>query len=130
MSKVWTPTPEILDRIKELAAERVSEADIAKAVGIGESTWYKKKNEFPEIVEALAMAKRSKVVFARSKLWSIIEDDDHKNQLQAITFFLKNYDDEINQAQTTQAPTIQLPTGFNISLITPEQVAAQKGENE
>lgn len=131
MTTKWVPTPEILEKIAELAEQRVNEVDIAAACGIKPSTWWAKKREFPEIKEAIENAKRSKMDFAKSKLWKIIEDETNKNHFQALCFYIKNYDDEIVNKAVPDAPqTPQLPTGFTWRIVNAEDVAKAKGDQE
>lgn len=127
MTKRWELTPEILEKIGELAEQRYMEIDIAKAVGLGSSAWYNKKKEYPEIQEAINDAKLAKVDFAKGKLWKIIENEEHKGHLQAVMYFLNKYDTEqVKEGENASLP----PTGFTWRIVTAEDVAKSRDGDE
>lgn len=118
MTTKWVPTADILEKISELAEQRVNEDVIAKAIGLGVSTWYKKKREYPEIQEIMSAARLMKVDIAKGKLWKIVEDEEHRNHLQAVMYFLNKYDDE--QVKEEGNPKVDLPSGFTFKVIKSE----------
>jgi hypothetical protein len=129
MTTNWEPTPEILEKIKELASDNVLEADIAKAIGISSSTWYKKKKEHADIGEALEEARRSKVNVARGKLWKMVENEDHKNHFQAVQYYLNRYDPELKESDSgTDVPA--LPSGFTWRIVTADDVKKAHDEED
>jgi hypothetical protein len=129
MTTTWEPTPAILEKIKELASDNVLEADIAKAIGISSSTWYKKKKEHAEIGEALEEARLVKVSVARGKLWKMVDNEEHKNHFQAVQYYLNRYDPELKEGEIgATAPS--LPSGFTWRIVTAEDVRlAKDGED-
>ena len=49
----WIPTPEILEKVREQARMGVTEANIARNVGVAPTTFSAKKQEYPELAEAI-----------------------------------------------------------------------------
>ena len=49
----WIPTPEILAEVERLSKMGVTEASIARQVGISPSTFSEKKQLHPELAEVL-----------------------------------------------------------------------------
>jgi hypothetical protein len=113
MRPVWKPSNEDLEKIRELANEGYTEDGIAKAIGISSSTWFFRKKDYPEVQEILDESKRSKVQIARSKLWKMVTNEDHKSHFNAVKYFLDKYDTEGVIVQNN----IMLPSGFKISIV-------------
>lgn len=55
--RTWRPTAEILDQIYRCAAFGFKENKIATILGLAAETFSKKKKDFPEIAEVIALAK-------------------------------------------------------------------------
>lgn len=120
--KKWVLTPEILATIKRLSAEGVTEANIARIVGISPTTFSAKKKEHPEIEEVIKEANAHSESEVVGYLWNIIRDPQHRNHFPAILFYLKTKHRwrETDQ-ETNEKP--QLPTGITFTV-------AQKKESE
>jgi len=98
--KKWIPTPEILARIKELAAQGITEASIAYQVGCHPSTFSLRKQEYPELNDTIKEGRASGEEIVVSKLWELI----HSGHATAILFYLKcqhNWNDRPNQDNST-----------------------------
>lgn len=85
----WIPTPEILERIKELAQKGCTEHSIARCLGIHPGQWYTKKKAFPEIQEILDQGRASGENEVTGYLWNIIRNPEHRQHFAAICFYLK-----------------------------------------
>lgn len=119
-SNKWIPSPEILDKIEQQAKQGITEANIARNVGISPSTFSEKKQEFPEIQEAIKKGSARGEELATGALWKMIQDDKHKGHLTAVIFYLKTrhgWSDGSKQS-TTEAVA---PSGVQFEII-------QKGE--
>lgn len=55
----WIPSKEDLEKIESLAAKGLSQEQIANCVGLHPSTLCEKKNQFPELDEAIKKGKAS-----------------------------------------------------------------------
>lgn len=131
MKKVWTPTPEDLEKITELVGKGVNQETVASAFGITGQTWYRKKKEFPEIEAAVQKGKCSCEELVVGKLWNMILDDKHKNHASAVFFWLKTQagwreKDASNVVNNNYAA----PTTNNLfRAVTPEDVAKAKSND-
>lgn len=104
----WEPTPEILKQVSELAHKGVTEASIARIVGLTPNTFSTKKKEYPELGECLKKAHAHGEDEVVGYLWNIIKDTKHKHHFSACLFYLKTKHlwREVAQAE----PTKELPT--------------------
>lgn len=117
MARKWNPTPEVLAKIKELAELGVTEANIARQVGIHPTTFSEKKRVYPEIDEILRTAAASGEEFAAKVVRSIMANPNHKQQLAATIFYLKTRH-KWKEADTVQAEAPkEEPQGFNFTLV-------------
>lgn len=87
--KKWVLTPKILEQISELASRGVTEASIARLVGLAPTSFSAKKKEYPEIDEAIRQAHAKGESEVVSYLWDIIHNPSHKNHFAALQFYLK-----------------------------------------
>lgn len=87
--KKWILTPEILETIRDCALKGVTEANIARIVGLHPTAFSTKKKEFPEIEEAIKDAQSRGECEVVGYLWNIIRDPNHKNNFPAMLFYLK-----------------------------------------
>lgn len=82
----WEPTPDILKRVEDLAFQGILESSIARQVGLHPSTFSEKKQQFPELDEAVKKGRAAGEVIVVGKLWEKIEEGN----MTAIIFWLKN----------------------------------------
>jgi predicted transcriptional regulator len=87
--KLWIPTEEILTQVHDLIKQGVTETNVARVLGLHPSTFSAKKNEFPELDEAIKKAKAYGEKVAASVIWEIMNDPNHKQRLTAAIFYLK-----------------------------------------
>ena len=85
----WECTPEILERVADMAAKGVTEASIARNVGLSPTTFSLKKKEFPELEETIKNAASKGEEEVVGYLWNIIRDPKNKNHFSACLFYLK-----------------------------------------
>jgi hypothetical protein len=83
--KPWLPTPEIIAKIQDLAAQGLTHEQIYYSIGISCDTWYTKIEEFPEISEAYKKGKAKGIGFVTNKLMNHVQKDN----LTAAIFYLK-----------------------------------------
>lgn len=121
--KKWILTPEILETIKDCAIKGVTEANIARIVGLHPTAFSTKKKEYPEIEEVIKQAQAGGEHEVVGYLWNIIRDPNHRNHFPAILFYLKTKHRwrETDQ-DATEKP--QLPTGVTFT------VAQKKESND
>lgn len=87
--KKWVVTKEILDKITKLASQGVTEASIARIIGLSPTAFSTKKKEFPEMEEAIRQAHAKGEMAVVGYLWDIIHNPQHKNHFAALQFYLK-----------------------------------------
>lgn len=90
--KNWTPTQRHLDTITQLYSLGISERTIAGACGVAHTTFSTKKQEFPEITEALNKGleiKAERSIRAVELLWERIEGGSNG----LLCFWLKTQED-------------------------------------
>lgn len=69
--KPWIPTPEILTQIEGMAGRFLKEEQICALLGIGTSTWFDKKKEFPELSDAISRGRAKVAVNISNKLYDV-----------------------------------------------------------
>lgn len=79
-----TITQEIIKLAEELAERGLTNAQIAHHLGMGESTFYEKKNEFPEFSEACERGKAKGIQQVASALFEKALSGD----VRAMMFYL------------------------------------------
>lgn len=118
--KKWELTPEILAKIKQLSADGVTEANIARIVGISPTTFSAKKKEYPEIEEAIKDAQANAEHEVVGYLWRILRDPNHKNHFPAILFYLKTKH-RWRETDHEQVDKPQIPTGVTFTVATKKE---------
>lgn len=88
--KPWIPTPEICEKIRQLASQGVTEMSMIKIVGTNHDTWYKAKKKYPEMAEALKDGHAKGEATAVKYLWDIMDNPNHRAQITALIFYLKS----------------------------------------
>lgn len=104
----WECTPEILERVADMAAKGVTEASIARNVGLSPTTFSLKKKEFPELETVIKNASAKGEEEVVGYLWNIIRDPKNKNHFSACLFYLKTkhrWRETDNMENVTQLPT-------------------------
>lgn len=79
-------TPDVIKQAESLAGRGMTQAQIAKALGMGESTLYEKLHAFPEFAEAIKRGKAKGIAVVAGKLMEKINALD----TGAIIFYLKS----------------------------------------
>mgnify|MGYP006277697497 CR=1 FL=1 len=108
MSRPWVLTPEILEEVKRMAQMGVTEASIARNVGLHPSTFSEKKTQYPELADAINSANSRGEDVAVSALWKAIQDPTSKGHMTAVLFYLKckhNWNDGSKATVEVQAPS-------------------------
>lgn len=105
--KKWELTPEILAQIEKMAHDGVTEASIARIVGLHPTAFSTKKKEYPEIEETIKKAHSTGEKAVVGYLWNIINDPTHKHHFSACLFYLKTkhrWRETDHQEQTKELP--------------------------
>ena len=110
----WECTPEILERVADMAAKGVTEASIARNVGLSPTTFSQKKKEFPQLEETIKNASSKGEEEVVGYLWNIIRDPKNKNHFSACLFYLKTKHRWRETDQ--QEPTKELPRSVPFKL--------------
>lgn len=87
--RAWIPTPEILDKVRQQAQAGITEANIARNVGLHPSTFSEKKQKYPELAEALKVGHAVGEELAVGALWRAIQNPECKGHMTAVLFYLK-----------------------------------------
>jgi transcriptional regulator with XRE-family HTH domain len=74
-----------LEKIEQLAAQGLTQEQIAACLGIGERTLYKRKNAEAEVAEAIRRGQAKGVALVTNKLFGLCKDGN----LGAICFYMK-----------------------------------------
>lgn len=90
-------TDELLAKAEALAAQGLTQAQIAKSLGMGESTLYEKIKEFPEFLKALDGGKAKGLAKVSTALFKLID----AGHFPAVRFYLITRDKE-NWSETIQ----------------------------
>jgi hypothetical protein len=86
----YTPTPEIIAQVEKLASQGLTLEQIAYVLGICTDTLCVKKNEYPELSEAIKRGKAKGIAQITNKLHEKALEGDNT----AMIFYLKNRDPE------------------------------------
>ena len=113
--KKWVLTPEILDTIKDCAIKGVTEANIARIVGLHPTAFSTKKKEYPEIEEVIKQAQAGGEHEVVGYLWNIIRDPSHRQHFSAICFYLKTKH-RWRETEGEQVDKPQIPTGITFTV--------------
>jgi hypothetical protein len=81
----WIPTKEDLEKAELLAARGLNQEQIADCLGIGASTLFDKKNEYPEFAEALKKGRAQGIAHVTQALFNNID----LGNVTAQIFYLK-----------------------------------------
>jgi hypothetical protein len=104
----WVLTPEILQYVEEQSRKGVTEASIARNVGLHPSTFSEKKQQYPEIAEAIKKGNAVGEELAVNALWAMIQDPKSKGHVTATLFYLKckhAWNDGSKNTLEVQAPS-------------------------
>lgn len=114
--KAWECTPEILAKIEEQAKLGVTEANIARNVGLHPSTFSEKKKNHPEIEEAIKKGGAKGEQLATGALWNMMTDPKSKGHVTAVIFYLKTKHgwNDGSRLQTTETTA---PSGVKFEII-------------
>lgn len=80
--KPWIPTPEILEKIEGYASRFLQEGQIARLVGIAPQQFSTKKQEFPEIAEALEGGRAKAAINITNACYEVGVGKKNPNMLQ------------------------------------------------
>jgi len=69
----WIPTAEDIEKAESLASRGMDQQDIAHCLGIGVSTYYDKKNSYPELEDAIKRGKAKGIAHVTEKLINNID---------------------------------------------------------
>ena len=96
----------LLKKAESFAASGLNQKEIAKVLGMGESTFYEKVKEFPEFMESIEVGRSKGVAIIKNKFFEKAKDGDN----HCMTMYLKNYSDLRDKTE------LDLPSGFNITI--------------
>jgi len=71
--KKWIPSPEELARIEALAGSGMTQEDICLAIGVKKDAYYSRKQEIPEIAEAIKSGKAKANAVVHSALMALVK---------------------------------------------------------
>lgn len=106
--RAWELTPEILQYVEENVKKGMTEASIAYNVGLHPSTFVEKKQQYPELAEAVKRGNAYGEELAVSALWNMIMDPKSKGHVTGTLFYLKckhGWNDGSRQTIEVAAPT-------------------------
>ena len=86
MAKTKPKIPISVEQVERLAAQGLTNEQIYLSLGIGESTFYDRKKNEPEIEEAIKRGKAKGI----AKITNALFENASKGNLGAQCFFLKN----------------------------------------
>lgn len=119
-SKAWVLTEEKLEYIEKMSKMGMTEASIARNIGVHPSTFSEKKQIHPEIEEAIKRGNAVGEEVAISALWQMMLDPKSKGHVTGTIFYLKckhNWNDGSRQTTEITAPSglkfEVIPTGKN-----------------
>ena len=81
-------TDEVCKKAESLAAQGLTQAQIASVLGMGESTLYEKIKEYPEFLEAIEAGKAKGIATVTNALFNKAKDGD----VPAMKYYLNNRD--------------------------------------
>ena len=120
----WKLTPEILEYVREQSSKGMTEASIARSVGLHPSTFSEKKQQYPDLAEAVKKGNSYGEQLAINALWAMIQDPKSKGHTTATLFYLKckhGWNDGGKQSVEVQAPSgVQfevIPKGSTVKVI-------------
>lgn len=87
--RTWIPSTKDLAKIEKWAGMGITQESISINLGITPATFSSKKKTFPEIEEAIKRGKAVTEDLTVSKLWSMIENENHPKHVTALLFYLK-----------------------------------------
>ncbi len=83
-------TEEVCERAKSLAAQGLTQEQIAVSLGLGERTFYEKKEGFPQFSHAIEQGQAIGIQVATNALFTKVKEED----LGAIKYYLNNRDND------------------------------------
>lgn len=69
-------TPEILDRVRQMASRQLNQSEIIDILGINEQVWYRRCLSHPELKRAYLQGKSQMKSYVAGKLIRAIDDGD------------------------------------------------------
>ena len=84
--KKWIPSPEELAKIEALAGSGMTQEEICLAIGVKKDAYYSRKQEIPEIAEAIKSGKNKANALVHSALMAKVRSGD----LGAIVWYEKS----------------------------------------
>lgn len=78
-------TPEMIKKAESLAAQGLTQEQIASVLGIGKSTFYEKVKQYPELLEAIKEGKDKGIATIANALFNKAKSGDNT----AMIFYLK-----------------------------------------
>lgn len=64
----WIPSQEELEKIETLASQGLNQEQIMHCIGVGVSTYHDKKDQYPQLVEALKRGKSKGLAYVTDAL--------------------------------------------------------------
>jgi len=116
-------TPEIIERVEELAAQGLPKYQIAHVLGIHRDTLNEKEKEFSDFSDAIERGKAQGIETITNVLFSKAQTGD----TAAIKYYLNNRSDEWSE---TQKHELSGPGGAPIETVTVSKEDYQKARTE
>lgn len=121
----WIPTPEIIEYVREQSSRGMTEASIARNVGLAPTTFSAKKQEFPELAEAISKGNSRGEELALNALWAMITDPKSKGHTTATVFYLKCKHGWNDGSKNTVVETTA-PSGVKFEVIQKGDISAEE----
>lgn len=99
----WIPDQAILCQIEEFAQLGMTEKSMAKALGIGQSTFSQKKKDYPKMAKHILRGRAKAEEEVLSKLWLVLRDEKNRHHFAAVKFYLERRCDGWSNKQDIQA---------------------------
>ena len=126
--RTWKPTEEMLDQIESWSKMGMTEASIARNLGLHPSTFSEKKHLWPELDERIKRGHAVGEDFAIQALWNMIKDPKSKGHVTGTVFYLKckhNWNDGTRNAPVEATA----PDGVKFEIIDKSKVKNGQEEN-
>ena len=96
----------LLKKAESLASDGLNQKEIAIHLGMGERTFYEKKDKFPQFSHALEVGRVKGVADIKNKFFEKAKDGDN----HCMTLYLKNYSDLRDKTE------LDIPNGFTVHI--------------
>ena len=104
-------TPEILDRVRQMASRQLNQSEIIDILGINEQVWYRRCIAHPELKQAFLQGKAQMKSYVAGKLIKLIDEGN----APATIFFLKTKGGWVDAGEENKEPEHKPDLVINVS---------------